>query len=88
VAERIIRRPEVERRTGKTCARIYEEMKLGTFPQAVPIGKYAVGWVESEIDAWVEERIRARESQGVKPLRRKFEKPKKADQIGTEPQPV
>jgi prophage regulatory protein len=49
-------------------------MSRGQFPKAVPIGRYAVGWVEDEVDAWVEKRIEARESQGVKPLRRKFVK--------------
>jgi prophage regulatory protein len=52
-------------------------MSRGEFPKSVPIGRYAVGWIEDEVNAWIEARIEARESQGVKPLRRKFEK--KAD---------
>ena len=74
MTERLIRRPEVESRTGLTCSRIYAEVKAGTFPKAVSIGKHAVAWIESEVDAWVAERIEARKSQGVKPLRRNFEK--------------
>ena len=79
MTERLIRRPEVESRTGLTCSRIYEGVKNGAFPKPVPIGKHAVAWIESEVDAWVNERIEARKSQGVKPLRRKFEKKKAAE---------
>ena len=78
MTERLIRRPEVEKKTGLTCSRIYEGVKNETFPKPVPIGKYAVAWIEFEVDAWVNERIEARKSQGGKPLRRNFEKKKAA----------
>jgi hypothetical protein len=63
-------------------------MSRGEFPKAVPIGKYAVAWIEDEVDAWIEERIKARDSEVVKPMRRKYEKKKPAAQIGTERQAV
>jgi prophage regulatory protein len=78
VKRTIIRRPEVEKRTGLTCSGIYEAMSRGEFPKSVPIGRYAVGWIEDEVNAWIEARIEARESKDVKPLRRKFEKKKQA----------
>ena len=29
----------------------------GCFPQPVPLGARAVGWIESEVDNWIRERI-------------------------------
>jgi prophage regulatory protein len=59
---RLIKRPEVERKTGKTCSRIYDDIRAGKFPKPVPIGAPAVAWVESEIDAWIKQRIAARDA--------------------------
>ncbi|MGE0082446.1 MAG: AlpA family phage regulatory protein [Thiohalomonadaceae bacterium] len=33
-----------------------------TFPRPVPLGGRSVGWVEAEIDEWVEARINARQA--------------------------
>ncbi|MAC34761.1 AlpA family transcriptional regulator [Parahaliea mediterranea] len=57
---RILRRPEVEAKTGFKRAHIYNLMKAGKFPQALPIGDRAVGWYSAEIDQWIEERLRDR----------------------------
>lgn len=59
---RLIRRHEVENRTGKSRAGIYESMDAGTFPRPVKIGPRAVAWVESEINDWLRQRIADRDS--------------------------
>jgi prophage regulatory protein len=35
--------------------------RLGKFPKRVKIGANSVAWIESEIDAWVDEKIAARD---------------------------
>jgi prophage regulatory protein len=60
-ALRILRRPDVEERTGLRRSAIYEAIAEGRFPAPINIGPKAVGWVESEIDSWVAERIAARD---------------------------
>ena len=57
---RLLRRREVEARTGLSRSSIYARMGAGTFPPAVGLGGRCVCWVESEVDAWVKERIEAR----------------------------
>jgi prophage regulatory protein len=57
---RILRLPEVVKRTGLPRASIYQQMALGTFPRQVSISLRSRGWVESEVDGWIEQRIRAR----------------------------
>ncbi|MCI0998034.1 AlpA family transcriptional regulator [Pseudomonas corrugata] len=53
----IMRREEVERKTGFKRAHIYNLMKEGKFPQAKRIGSRAVGWDSLEIEQWVVERL-------------------------------
>lgn len=55
--EKLLRLPEVMRRTGLKRAAIYARIREGTFPPPVKIGKRAVAWPESVIDAWIAERI-------------------------------
>ena len=58
---RILRLPQVEARTGFKHARIYNLMKAGKFPQAIPLGVRAVGWDSVEVDQWIEDRRNERE---------------------------
>jgi prophage regulatory protein len=57
---RILRLPEVMARVGICRASIYQQMGGGLFPKSIPLGPRAVGWIESEIDAWLAARIRKR----------------------------
>jgi len=54
---RILRLPEVTARTGLSRATIYALMRQGRFPRQVRIGARAVGWIEAEVEAWIQERI-------------------------------
>lgn len=56
MAERILRRPEVEARTGLSRSTIYDWMKRGEFPKPVALGARLVGWRESDVNAWLEAR--------------------------------
>jgi prophage regulatory protein len=57
VERHIMRREEVERKTGFKRAHIYNLMKEGKFPQAKRIGLRAVGWDSLEIERWIGERL-------------------------------
>ena len=57
---RILRREEVEAKTGFKRAHIYNLMKKGEFPQAMRIGVRAVGWDSVEIDQWIADRLNVR----------------------------
>jgi prophage regulatory protein len=58
----IIRRKQVEARTGLSRSSIYARLKRNpkrpgdydpTFPKPVSVGAKAIGWIEGEIDAWL-----------------------------------
>ena len=59
----LIRLPEVERRTGHAKTTIYKLMNAGRFPRPVQIGRRAVGWIEDEIDRYIETKIAARDNE-------------------------
>ncbi len=53
----ILRLPAVKARTGLSRSTIYLRVSEGRFPKAVSLGGRAVGWVESEIQRWLEQQI-------------------------------
>jgi prophage regulatory protein len=55
----ILRLPAVKTRTGLSRSTIYLRVSQGTFPQSVSLGARAVGWVEAEIQEWLERQIEA-----------------------------
>ena len=56
-AQRLIRRKEVQTKTGLGASSIYAMMKQGKFPKAVNISERRVAWIESDVDSWIAERI-------------------------------
>lgn len=48
----LLRRPEVEKRTGLSRTTIYRLMDEDRFPRPRRIGIRAVAWQQHEIDAW------------------------------------
>jgi prophage regulatory protein len=55
--ERILRLADVKGRTGLSRSTIYLNINQGTFPKHISLGARCVGWLESEIDAWIAARI-------------------------------
>lgn len=55
---RIIRRKDIKDRVGFTPTYCVMLEKRGEFPKRVRLGPQSVGWLESEIDAWLASRER------------------------------
>jgi len=55
--ERILRLEDVKFRTGLSRTAIYRMMENRNFPRPISLGLRSVGWVESEIDTWVQGQI-------------------------------
>ena len=53
----ILRLPQVKSRVGLSRSSIYLAVSRGKFPAPVPLGERAVGWLESEVDEWVRQKI-------------------------------
>jgi prophage regulatory protein len=57
MGERIMRLRDVKAKTGISRATIYLMMKNKNFPKQICLGKRSVGWLESEIESWIQTRI-------------------------------
>ena len=68
---RFIRLPEVLSRTGFGRTSVYRKMAEGTFPKSLKLGgppkdpnkfdSRAIGWIEDEVDQWIQDRIEDRQ---------------------------
>lgn len=59
MATAILRLPAVKARTGLSRSTIYLRISKGSFPKPVSLGGRAVGWVEAEVNAWLNRQIEA-----------------------------
>ncbi len=56
----ILRLPSVTKKTGLSRSSIYAYLKKGVFPAPIPLGERSVGWLETEVDEWLNSRIALR----------------------------
>ena len=68
----VLRLPAVKARTGLSRSTIYLRVSQGAFPTPVSLGGRAVGWIEAEVNAWLNAQI---------------EKSRKIATAGRQPQP-
>lgn len=52
-AQTILRRKQVESRIGLSRSTLYDYIQAGRFPPPIRVGTRAVGWLASEVDAWL-----------------------------------
>ncbi len=55
----ILRLPAVKATTGLSRSTIYHRVAEGTFPKPVGLGGRAVGWIQAEVQEWLQRRIDA-----------------------------
>lgn len=58
----MLRLKEVINKTGLSRSSVYKYISEDKFPQPVHLGERTVAWVESEIEDWLKEKIKLRDS--------------------------
>ena len=56
MADRILRAREVMHKTGLSQTTIWRRERDGIFPRRRSLGNHAIGWLESEVDDWLQTR--------------------------------
>ena len=99
---RIVRKPAVCEKVGKSGVQVWRDVRAGKFPPPVQLGPNSIGWYEDEIDTWLASRPRRtygapapKETQPDQPVenarrpKRKTKRmpPAQPAQIGTAPVP-
>jgi prophage regulatory protein len=71
MAHRILRLPEVITKTGLGRTKLWKMTKEKQFPESVSLGAQSMGWIEAEIDGWIEQRMAERQTRtgGASPSR-------------------
>ncbi|WP_353064706.1 AlpA family transcriptional regulator [Tunturibacter psychrotolerans] len=59
MSNKILRLPAVKAKTGLSRSTIYARVAQGTFPAALILGPNTVGWLEADVEAWIEKQIAA-----------------------------
>ena len=54
---KIIRLPEVKALTGLSRSTIYQKIIEKTFPTQISLGPKSVGWLENDVQNWIQEKI-------------------------------
>jgi prophage regulatory protein len=67
MATTILRLPKVKSLVGLSRSSIYLKISQGTFPKPISLGERAVGWLESDIQSWIENRIKESRQGGATP---------------------
>ena len=62
-SNRVLRLPEVLTVCGLSRSAVYLKIQQGAFPPPIKLGARSVGWIEEEIQAWINQRIN--EARGV-----------------------
>lgn len=57
MSNKVLRLTEVCNRTGLSKSSVYKKMEEFDFPQSIALGARAVGWLEEEIEQWIQSRI-------------------------------
>lgn len=55
-----LRLTTVKARTGLSRSTLYRRVAEGSFPAPVSLGGRSVGWVDTEVEAWVARQVQAR----------------------------
>jgi len=64
MAYRILRLPAVKELTGLSRSSIYLRISKNEFPSQISLGDRAVGWIETDIERWLTQKIE--DSRGAK----------------------
>ncbi|MFK3644205.1 helix-turn-helix transcriptional regulator [Pseudomonas protegens] len=65
---RVLRLKQLSERIGLGRSTIYDRMDAqsprydATFPKPIKLGAAAIGWIDSEITTWIEQRMSAKEA--------------------------
>ena len=67
---RVLRKKDVAAKVGLSAVHVMRLAKAGRFPEPFPLGPSSIGWLESEVNDWIEDRARRRKPSQDDPVDR------------------
>ena len=65
VMSKILKVKEVAAELNVSVQQIYKLVSKGRFPKPIKLGERGSGWLTSEIDAWLQSRVDARDEEAI-----------------------
>ena len=65
MSEQILKLPEVVKISGLARSTIYKLISENRFPKQIKLTSFSSGWIKSEIDHWIDERIALSRNMGA-----------------------
>tara|TARA_B100000795_G_scaffold205538_1_gene159045 strand:+ start:127 stop:324 length:198 start_codon:yes stop_codon:yes gene_type:complete len=62
---RILKAKQVAEEINVSVPQVYKLVSLGRFPKPIKLGERGSGWLTSEIDAWLQSKIDARDEEAI-----------------------
>jgi len=62
---KILKVKQVATEISVSVPQIYKLVSLGRFPKPIKLGERGSGWLTSEIDAWLQSRVDARDEEAI-----------------------
>ena len=62
---RILKTKQVAEEINVSVPQVYKLVSLGRFPKPIKLGERGSGWLTSEIDAWLQSRVDARDEEAI-----------------------
>jgi prophage regulatory protein len=63
VMSRILKVKQVAEEINVSVPQVYKLVSLGRFPKPIKLGERGSGWLTTEIDAWLQSRVNARDEE-------------------------
>lgn len=57
MSEQILKMPDVVKATGLARSTIYKLISENNFPKQIKLTSFSSGWLQSEVEHWINERI-------------------------------
>ena len=60
---KVLKAKQVAEEINVSVPQVYKLVSLGRFPKPIKLGKRGSGWLRTEIDAWLQSRVEARDEE-------------------------
>jgi len=62
---KVLKVKQVAEEINVSVQQIYKLVSKGTFPKPIKLGERGSGWVTSEVDAWLQSKVDARDEEAI-----------------------